>query len=147
MHQLNPEIDILAFDGEEGLSRLFLYTIELTRRPWDIEALPARLEKVAMFKILMQVILTIMLIIGFFMGGTYSTRIEVRKYASDSNYYKGTITSLELIGAKNGGGSATLGCYILAVCPLAVLMTVPIDVLVDTLSLPYDYVHRVETAF
>lgn len=65
--------------------------------------------------------------------------------ASNGDYYKGVAADMVLLGAAGGGGSgsgeadgATVMCYLMVVCPLITLVSVPLDAALDTLLLPFD---------
>jgi uncharacterized protein YceK len=61
-------------------------------------------------------------------------------YAPD--YYKGTSYDLELLfngdGVNRGYFPATLWCWISIACPVVTVLSLPIDVVADTLLLPHD---------
>ncbi len=61
--------------------------------------------------------------------------------ASNGDYYKGVEADMVLLGAAGGGGEAdgaTVMCYLMVVCPLITLVSVPLDAALDTLLLPFD---------
>lgn len=61
--------------------------------------------------------------------------------ASHGDYYKGVEADMVLLGAAGGSGEAegaTVMCYLMVVCPLFTLVSVPLDAAVDTLLLPFD---------
>lgn len=61
--------------------------------------------------------------------------------ASHGDYYKGVEADLVLLGATSGSGEAegaTVMCYLMVVCPLVTLVSVPVDAALDTLLLPVD---------
>lgn len=61
--------------------------------------------------------------------------------ASEGDYYKGVEADMVLLGATSGSGEAegaTVMCYLMVVCPLITLVSVPVDAAVDTLLLPFD---------
>lgn len=63
--------------------------------------------------------------------------------ASNGDYYKGVEADMVLLGAAGGGGGgeadgATVMCYLMVVCPLITLVSVPLDAALDTLLLPFD---------
>ncbi|QKE63535.1 YceK/YidQ family lipoprotein [Aquipseudomonas campi] len=61
--------------------------------------------------------------------------------ASEGDYYKGVEADMVLLGATSSSGEAegaTVMCYLMVVCPLITLVSVPVDAAVDTLLLPFD---------
>jgi uncharacterized protein YceK len=71
---------------------------------------------------------------GTLIGRSESTAIE-------SNYYKGTQGNLMLLGLNNTNkemNGATVACWIMVVCPVITLVSLPIDISIDTLLVPYD---------
>ncbi|BAP77188.1 YceK/YidQ family lipoprotein [Stutzerimonas stutzeri] len=61
--------------------------------------------------------------------------------AIESKYYKGTQGNLMLLGLHNTNkeaNGATVACWIMVVCPIITLASLPIDVSIDTLLVPYD---------
>jgi uncharacterized protein YceK len=71
--------------------------------------------------------------------GTYVARIENKPFASSADYYRGTKTVLSVLGFEEA--YAAIFCYATIVCPIVLLVSLPVDFVVDTLSLPYDYVY------
>lgn len=71
--------------------------------------------------------------------GTYVARIEDKPFASSADYYRGTKTVLSVLGFKEA--YAAMFCYATIVCPIVLLVSVPIDFVIDTLSLPHDYLY------
>lgn len=71
---------------------------------------------------------------GTFIGRSENTAIE-------SNYYKGTQGNLMLLGLNNTNkeaNGATVACWIMVVCPVITLVSLPIDISIDTLLVPFD---------
>jgi len=61
---------------------------------------------------------------------------------TNATYYKGTQSNLLLLGADGSSGEAhgnTVFCYLMIVCPLVTVATLPVDAAADTLLLPADY--------
>ncbi len=59
----------------------------------------------------------------------------------DARYYPGTQGSLLLLGLDGHTGEASgemVFCWMSVVCPLFTLVTLPVDITLDTLLLPYD---------
>ena len=60
---------------------------------------------------------------------------------SNGNYYKGVEADMVLLGAAGGSGEAdgaTVMCYLMVVCLLIMLVSVPLDAALNTLLLPFD---------
>jgi uncharacterized protein YceK len=57
-------------------------------------------------------------------------------------YYKGVDGNLHLLGVRGGDGmpSAVI-CYMMIVCPLITVVSLPVDAALDTVLLPVDYVN------
>lgn len=71
--------------------------------------------------------------------GTLIGRAE--NTAIESNYYKGTQGNLMLLGLNNSNkeaNGATVACWLMVVCPATTLVSLPIDISIDTLLLPVD---------
>ena len=71
---------------------------------------------------------------GTLIGRSESTAIE-------SDYYKGTQGNLMLLGINNTNKEAhgaTVACWIMVICPVITLVSLPIDISIDTLLVPYD---------
>lgn len=59
----------------------------------------------------------------------------------ESNYYKGTQGNFMLLGISNTSketNGATVACWIMVICPVITLVSLPIDISIDTLLVPYD---------
>lgn len=69
--------------------------------------------------------------------GTYAARMDGDRHASNADYYKATATDFDVLGFE--WGYASMYCYMSIICPIAVLASIPVDLAVDTLLLPYDY--------
>lgn len=57
------------------------------------------------------------------------------------DYYKGTQTNVELLTSHNQTGYdayATVLCWVTVVCPVVAIVTLPVDMAVDTVLLPHD---------
>ena len=70
--------------------------------------------------------------------GTINARTD-NGLAYRSDYYKSTKADIKILGGLDSAGYVTMVCYLTIVCPFAVLASVPVDLAVDTLLLPYDY--------
>lgn len=71
--------------------------------------------------------------------GTLAGRVADYKSVSDAEYYKSTHSDGLLLGF-DGGTGLMIPCYLSIACPFLVIASIPIDLAVDTLLLPYDYV-------
>jgi uncharacterized protein YceK len=60
-------------------------------------------------------------------------------FADSSDYYKGTNTDIKVLGGQGSAGYVTMFCYVTIICPVFFLASIPADLLVDTLLVPYDY--------
>ncbi|HEF4762080.1 TPA: YceK/YidQ family lipoprotein [Pseudomonas putida] len=78
-----------------------------------------------------------LLVSSLFGCGTYVARIENRSYASSADYYRGVVTDFKILTFD--ADLASVLCYITIVCPVFVLASIPLDLVVDTLNIPYDY--------
>lgn len=60
------------------------------------------------------------------------------------NYYVGTKADTKLLtgGLGTGYDYTTIYCWMSVVCPVAVIYSLPVDIVVDTLLLPYDIYRR-----
>jgi uncharacterized protein YceK len=75
--------------------------------------------------------------------GTYIGRSETTSV--DGDYYRGTKGGLLLLGISNSSGveeahGATVFCWMSVVCPVITLISLPIDIAIDTALIPYDAV-------
>ena len=71
---------------------------------------------------------------GTFIGRSESSSVE-------GDYYKGTKGGLLLLGVSNSSGEAhgaTVMCWIMVVCPVVTLASLPLDISIDTLLVPFD---------
>lgn len=71
---------------------------------------------------------------GTLIGRSETTPIE-------SDYYKGTQGNLMLLGLNNmhnEANGAAVVCWMMVVCPVITLVSLPIDISIDTLLVPYD---------
>lgn len=71
---------------------------------------------------------------GTFIGRSEGSAIE-------SDYYKGTQGSFMLLSLNNTNKEAhgvTIACWIMVVCPVITLVSLPIDISIDTLLVPDD---------
>lgn len=61
-----------------------------------------------------------------------------------NEYYRGTKFDLLAIGAGQKGETSglTIGCYFMIVCPIFTVVSLPVDIAVDTLLLPVDAINR-----
>jgi uncharacterized protein YceK len=71
--------------------------------------------------------------------GTYVARVKNIGVAN-VDYFKGTVEDYKLLGFQGSAGYGTVFCYATIICPFAVLLSIPFDLVVDTLLLPYDHV-------
>jgi uncharacterized protein YceK len=71
--------------------------------------------------------------------GTYMVRGGSMDWRDD-RYYRGTKTSAQLVTGYDMGYARMLtgGCWVMVVCPIIMIGTLPGDIVVDTLLLPYD---------
>ena len=69
--------------------------------------------------------------------GTYSQRMDEPRRHAPNEYYKGTAYDLRLLNGKEGDW--TLMCYATILCPFATLASIPLDLAMDTILLPYDH--------
>jgi uncharacterized protein YceK len=84
-------------------------------------------------------IVAALLLASFISGcGTYTVRVN--DAYKKANYYKGTIASLRVLSFQEGYMS--MFCYATIICPVVVLIALPVDIVVDTLLVPYDYMRR-----
>jgi uncharacterized protein YceK len=63
---------------------------------------------------------------------------------SDAEYYRGVDGGLHLLGVRGGGSDgmpAAIICYMMIVCPVITLVSLPVDAAVDTVLLPVDYIN------
>ncbi|WP_283188711.1 YceK/YidQ family lipoprotein [Pseudomonas sp. PMCC200344] len=61
---------------------------------------------------------------------------------SDVAYYKGVDGGLQLLGVTGKESKpAAIICYIMIVCPLITVVSLPVDAALDTVLLPVDYVN------
>ncbi|MCK9812652.1 YceK/YidQ family lipoprotein [Pseudomonas sp. MAFF 302046] len=61
--------------------------------------------------------------------------------SSGYDYYRGTQANVELLtmrGSSGYEGYATLFCWVTIVCPVVAIASLPVDVVADTVLLPYD---------
>ncbi|MDD1016516.1 YceK/YidQ family lipoprotein [Pseudomonas rubra] len=71
--------------------------------------------------------------------GTFLAR-GISNY-SNHDYYTGTQTNIELLTSHNREGYdayATVVCWVTIVCPAVAIVTLPVDMVVDTALLPVD---------
>lgn len=71
-------------------------------------------------------------------GGTWTTRISEKGRGSSSDYYRGVMTDLTRLGLHDYGYKA-LVCYVDIICPVVALLSLPVDIVVDTLLVPHDF--------
>lgn len=71
--------------------------------------------------------------------GTFNARMDSAGFADESDYYKGTNTDIKMLGGQGSAGYATMFCYVTIICPFLFLASIPADLVVDTLLVPYDY--------
>lgn len=63
---------------------------------------------------------------------------------SDAQYYRGVDGNLHLLGVRGGGSSgmpAAVICYMMIVCPIITVVSLPVDAALDTVLLPVDYIN------
>lgn len=75
--------------------------------------------------------------------GTFIGRSEPRPV--DGDYYNSTKGGLLLLGLNNSNSEAhgaTVMCWIMVVCPLITVASLPIDISIDTLLLPFDAINK-----
>tara|TARA_R110000868_G_scaffold298683_2_gene558854 strand:- start:1335 stop:1646 length:312 start_codon:yes stop_codon:yes gene_type:complete len=71
--------------------------------------------------------------------GTFIGRSEPRPV--EGEYYNSTKGDLLLLGLNNSNSEAhgaTVMCWMMVVCPLITVVSLPLDVAIDTLLLPVD---------
>ena len=90
-----------------------------------------------MIKFLVRVVAVFILAVSLSGCGTYIERVRLKGFSS-SGYYKGTFMDLKLLGLYRPGYE-TMFCYGSIICPGLVLLSLPVDLVVDTLSIPFDY--------
>lgn len=63
------------------------------------------------------------------------------KYSSYAEYYPGVKYDWNLLTWEGSGGYdiTPMLCYVSIVCPVVVLVSIPLDFVVDTVALPLDY--------
>ncbi|WP_228022220.1 MULTISPECIES: YceK/YidQ family lipoprotein [unclassified Pseudomonas] len=72
--------------------------------------------------------------------GTYMARGGALDWRDD-RYYRSTQTSAQVLTGydlEGYGRMITGGCWAMVVCPIAIIVTLPADALLDTVLLPYD---------
>ncbi|CAI8917697.1 YceK/YidQ family lipoprotein [Pseudomonas sp. IT-347P] len=63
---------------------------------------------------------------------------------SDAQYYRGVDGNLHLLGVRGGGSDgmpAAIVCYMMIVCPVITVVSLPVDAALDTVLLPVDYLN------
>ncbi|TKJ82809.1 YceK/YidQ family lipoprotein [Pseudomonas koreensis] len=61
---------------------------------------------------------------------------------SDAQYYRGVDGSLHLLGVRGSDGMpAAIVCYMMIVCPVITVVSLPVDAALDTVLLPVDYIN------
>lgn len=63
---------------------------------------------------------------------------------SDARYYRGVDRNLHLLGVRGGGSDgmpAAIICYMMIVCPVITVVSLPVDAALDTVLLPVDYIN------
>ncbi|WP_339505563.1 YceK/YidQ family lipoprotein [Pseudomonas sp. RL_105y_Pfl2_101] len=74
--------------------------------------------------------------------GTFLARVEDGWFSrNDSEYYKGVDADVKMLGGNDSAGYLTMICYMTIVCPFLFVASIPADLVVDTLLLPYDHMH------
>lgn len=71
-------------------------------------------------------------------GGTWTTRISDKGRGSSSDYYRAVMTDLTRLGLHDLGYEAMV-CYLDVVCPVIAAISLPVDVVIDTLLVPHDF--------
>lgn len=72
--------------------------------------------------------------------GTYMARGGALDWRDD-RYYRSTQTSAQVLTGYHLDGYGRMitgGCWVLVVCPIAIIVSLPADALLDTVLLPYD---------
>ena len=90
-----------------------------------------------MTKFIAKLILVGLLVSSLMGCGTNAARIENLGFASDADYYRGVVTDVQVLTFN--ADLASVLCYITIICPVVVLASIPVDLAVDTLSIPHDY--------
>lgn len=86
----------------------------------------------------MKLIVLLFILVCASRGGTYLTRVEKNENYRYSGYYMATIADLRLLGLYRPGYD-TLFCYADMLCAIRSFASLPFDFIIDTLSIPYDY--------
>lgn len=84
-------------------------------------------------------ILLVLCLVSLTGCGTFIARLSSN--ASGSGTYQGTSANVALLttyGARGYDGYATIFCWFTIVCPVVAIVTLPADVVVDTVMLPVD---------
>ncbi|WP_455233438.1 hypothetical protein [Geopseudomonas aromaticivorans] len=73
--------------------------------------------------------------------GTYMERGGSAHIGYPDTYYKGTQASVKVLtfGGQGYDGYTSMFCWLSIVCPVAMIATLPVDVVVDTVLLPVDH--------
>jgi uncharacterized protein YceK len=77
--------------------------------------------------------------------GTFIGRSETG--AVEGDYYNGTKGNFLLLGLSNSSSEAhgaTVVCWMMVVCPVITLASLPIDISIDTVLIPYDALKQQE---
>ena len=69
--------------------------------------------------------------------GSLATRGGKDSYSTSDGYYQGVGRDMDILTDK--GGHNTLGCYLSIICPFILLASIPVDLILDTALIPYDY--------
>ncbi|SEB77662.1 Uncharacterized conserved protein YceK [Pseudomonas saponiphila] len=72
--------------------------------------------------------------------GTYMARGSQGMDWRDDRYYRATKTNAQLLTGYDMGYARMLtgGCWVMVVCPILMIASLPLDAAADTLLLPYD---------
>ncbi|WP_339483797.1 YceK/YidQ family lipoprotein [Pseudomonas sp. RL_5y_Pfl2_73] len=69
--------------------------------------------------------------------GTYLARLENGEFSRGNEYYKGVNADIKVLG--DDVGYLSMACYVTIICPFVFLASIPIDLAVDTILVPRDY--------
>ncbi|MBB1518302.1 YceK/YidQ family lipoprotein [Aquipseudomonas guryensis] len=95
-----------------------------------------------MLKPIFRVALALLLLVAATGCGTLVARVGGAQASHPVDTYKSTNSDLLSLGIRSGasgsGNPEALLCWMMIVCPLVVVASLPIDVLIDTALLPVD---------
>jgi len=67
--------------------------------------------------------------------------MDDKTHWTDDDYFKSTQANVKLLTGEVDTGyvPATAYCWMSIVCPIASILTLPVDTVVDVVALPHDY--------